>query len=577
MSYGRSARSPGIAVAAMSFLCGFSGKQVDAPAANYEDVAALAQLRERNVFGGEDRKSYILETTGNGVAIFDYDSDGWQDIFLVNGSRLENPPEGASNRLYRNNRDGTFSDVTERTGLKRTGWGQGVCVADYNGDGLSDLFVTYYGVNALYRNSPEGRFQEVTFEAGLPTKKTRWSTGCAFFDADRDGDLDLIVAEYVQFDRAKAPSAGGLCQWKGIPVMCGPRGLPGGTNVFYRNNGDGTFRDQSEAAGVTQPSGYYCFTPIVSDFDNDGWPDVYVACDSTPNILYHNRGNGTLEDVALTSGCAVNEDGKEQAGMGVTVGDVNSDGWLDIFVTNFSDDTFTLYRNVKDGTFTDVTNEVGLGFNTQFLGWGTGMIDFDHDGWKDIFAANGHVYPEVDAHAVGTTYRQQKLLYWSHRGARFTDVSLRAGKGISMPTAARGVAFGDLDNDGRLEIAISNMNDTPSLLVNRATLPHSLLIEVKGKGINRNAIGARVSVTVNGVTQTDEVRSGSSYISHNDFRLHFGLAAADSADRVEVRWPDGARQEFRNVPAGHIVTIEQGKSTLGSKPFGKPFRLWHAR
>ena len=534
------------------------------PKIQFEDIATKAGLTARHVTGGDDKK-YILETTGSGVALFDYDNDGYLDIFLVNGTMLEGfaQRQEPTSHLYHNNKNGTFTDVTQDAKLLRSGWGQGACVGDYDNDGYDDLFVTYYGQNVLYRNQGNGTFDDVTQKSGLMHKTVRWSTGCSFLDYNKDGKLDLFVANYVDLDLKKTPAKGTnqYCQWKGIPVMCGPRGLPGGTNILYRNNGDGTFTDVSEKSGITKPSGYYSFTSLVSDYDNDGWPDIYVSCDSTPNILYHNEGNGTFTDIGLISGSAFNEDGQEQAGMGVSAADYDCDGFFDIVKTNFTDDTPTLYHNNGDGSFTDVTYPARLGANTRFLGWGTGFLDVDHDGWKDIFMVNGHVYPDVDKHNLDSPYQQEKLMYWNLRNGTFLDISSQAGSGIQEQRCSRGAAVGDLDNDGSLEIVVNNMNDTPSLLKNVGERKNWILIKTVGKESNRDGIGTRVTVVTGSHKQMDEVRSGSSYISHNDLRLHFGLGDAVKVDRAELIWPSGKREAFSNLKANQTVTLEEGKGT----------------
>ena len=469
------------------------------PKVEFQDIAAKAGLTARHVTGAQSEKKYIIETTGSGVALFDYDNDGWLDIFLVNGTTLEGFPKGQepTNHLYHNNKNGTFTDLTEKANLARSGWGQGACVGDFDNDGYDDLFVTYWGQNALYRNNGNGTFTDVTEKAGLLHKTARWSTGCSFLDYDKDGDLDLFVANYVDFDISKTPAKGSnqYCLWKGVPVMCGPRGLPAGRNILYQNNGDGTFTDVSEKSGVAKPAGRYAFTSIVSDYDNDGWPDIYVTCDSTPNILYHNEGNGTFTDIGFISGTAVNEDGQEQAGMGVSAADYDLDGLFDLVKTNFADDTPTLYRNSGDGTFTDVTLTAQLGVNTRFLGWGTGFFDFDHDGWKDIYMVNGHVYPEVEATNANSPYKQQRLLFWNLRNGTFLDVSSQAGAGIADRRSSRGSAVGDLDNDGSLEIVVNNMNDTPSLLKNYGEKQNWILIKTVGRKSNRDGVGARARLS----------------------------------------------------------------------------------
>src|SRR5262247_3843115 len=535
------------------------------PRINFQDVAAKSGLTARHVTGTENEKRYIIETTGSGVALFDYDQDGWVDIFLVNGTSLAGFPPGQepTNHLYHNNRDGTFADVTDKSNLRRSGWGQGACVADFDNDGADDLFVTYFGNDVLYQNNGKGRFEDVTEKAGLKRKTTRWSTGCSFLDYDKDGDLDLFIAGYVDFDFKNTPAKGSnqYCLWKGIPVMCGPRGLPAGTNLLYQNNGDGTFTDVSEKSGIAKPSGRYSFTSLVSDYDNDGWPDIYVACDSTTNILYPNEGNGSFTVIGIISGTAVNEDGQEQAGMGVSAADYDLDGLFDLVKTNFADDTPTLYRNNGDGAFTDVTYTAQLGVNTRFLGWGTGFFHFDHPGWKDIYMANSHVYPEVEAQHANSPYKQQRLLFWNLRNGTFLDLSSRAGAGIADRRSSRGSALGDLDNDGSLEIVVNNMNDTPSLLKNYGERKNWILIKLIGKKSNRSGIGARVTVVTGKMKQMNETRSGDSYISQNDLRLHFGIGDATRVERVEILWPSGRKESFENLKANQIVTLEEGRGT----------------
>lgn len=543
---------------------------VPLPKVAFEDVAAKVGLTARHVTGPDLDKKYIIETTGSGVALFDYNNDGWLDVFLVNGTTLEGFPKGQepTNHLYHNNKDGTFTDVTEKASLVRSGWGQGACVGDYDNDGNDDLLVTYFGQQVLYRNTGKGQFTDVTEKTGLLHQlPPRWTTGCSFLDYDKDGKLDLFVSNYVNFDIKKTPAKGTnqFCQWKGMPVMCGPRGLPGGTNLLYHNNGNGTFTDVSEKSGVTKPSGYYAFTSLVSDYDNDGWPDIYVACDSTPNILYHNEGNGTFTDIGLISGGAFNEDGQEQAGMGVSTADYDNDGFFDIVKTNFTDDTSTLYRNAGDGTFNDVTYPGRLGVNTRFLGWGTGFFDVDHDGWKDIFMVNGHVYPEVDTQTPDSPYKQERLIYWNLRNGTFLDISAQAGQGITERHSSRGAAVGDLDNDGSLDIVVNNMNEPPSLLKNRGEKKNWILVKTAGKKSNRNGIGARVTIVAGGHKQMDEVRSGGSYISQNDMRLHFGIGAATKVERTEVLWPSGLKEVFEDLQANQVIDLEEGSGKAMAK------------
>jgi len=532
------------------------------PIANFTDVAGKAGLTMQDIFGGIETKKYIIETTGTGVAIFDYDNDGWPDIFLVNGTRLEGFPadKEPSNHLYRNNHDGTFTDVTVKAGLTATGWGQGVCVGDYDNDGWEDLYVTYYGKNRLYHNQG-GVFTEVAEKAGVAGSGKGWGSGCAFVDYDRDGKLDLMVTNYVDFDLSTAPAPGqrATCLWKGVPVMCGPRGLPGAKNILYHNKGDGTFEDVTTKAHIDRTDGHYSLSVSTLDFDEDGWPDIYVACDSTPSILYRNNHDGTFTDVAVTAGAAFNEDGREQAGMGTTVADFNGDGHLDIFKTNFSDDTSTLYRNNGDGTFSDATSAAGLGLYTQYLGWGTMFFDFDNDGWPDLILANGHVYPEVDSQHLGSSYKEPRILYHNNGDGTFSDISASAGSGITTPASSRGLAVGDLWNDGRMSAVVSNMNAPASLLVNQIRTPnHWIAIRTVGTKSNRDGIGARITVKAGARMLVDEVRSGSSYISNSDMRVHFGLGMVNKADWIEIRWPSGLTERFTDLGVDAIHTVKEG-------------------
>jgi enediyne biosynthesis protein E4 len=530
--------------------------------ANFTDVAEKAGLTMQDIFGGIETKKYIIETTGTGVAIFDYDNDGWPDIFLVNGTRLEGFPKGdaPSNHLYRNNHDGTFTDVTVQAGLNATGWGQGVCVGDYDNDGWEDLFVTYYGKNRLYHNQG-GVFTEVAEKTGVAGSGKAWGSGCAFIDYDRDGKLDLMVTNYVDFDLSTAPAPGerATCLWKGVPVMCGPRGLPGAKNILYHNRGDGTFEDVTVKAHIDRTDGHYSLSVSTLDFDEDGWPDIYVACDSTPSILYRNNHDGTFTDVAVTAGAAFNEDGREQAGMGTTVADFNGDGHLDIFKTNFSDDTSTLYRNNGDGTFTDATSAAGLGLYTQYLGWGTMFLDFDNDGWPDLILANGHVYPEVDSQHLGSSYKEPRILYHNNGDGTFSDISAGAGLGITTPASSRGLAVGDLWNDGRMSAVVSNMNAPASLLVNQVrTANHWIAIRTVGTKSNRDGIGSRITLKAGSRILVDEVRSGSSYISNSDMRVHFGLGAIAKVDWIEIRWPSGLIERFADLGVDTVHTVREG-------------------
>jgi len=542
--------------------------------ANFVDIAEKAGLTAVNVFGGVDSKKYIIETTGTGVAIFDYDNDGWPDIFVVNGTTLEGFPadQAPTNHLYRNNHDGTFTDVTAKAGLVATGWGQGVCVGDYDNDGWEDLYVTYYGKNRLYHND-HGVFTEVAEKAGVAGSGKAWGTGCAFVDYKRGGRLDLMVANYVGFSLSTIPTPGegSSCVWKGVPVMCGPRGLPGAKNILYENRGDGTFADVTAQAHIDRTGGHYAFSVSTFDFDDDGWPDIYVACDSAPSILYHNNRDGTFTDVAVMAGVAFNEDGREQAGMGTTVADYNGDGRLDIFKTNFSDDTPTLYRNDGEGIFSDVTFPAGLGQHTQYLGWGTMFFDFDNDGWPDLILANGHVYPEVDKFHLGSGYREPRLLYHNNGNGTFTEVSATAGSGINAVSSARGLAVGDLWNNGQLSVVINNVYARPSLLVNRsASHNHWVAFKTVGTRSNRDGIGAKLTVKAGKRTLVDEVRSGSSYISQSDLRVHFGLGSTAKLDSVQVRWPSGLVELFNDLSVDAIHTLKEGSGKTAAPTPKKP-------
>ena len=525
--------------------------------------------------------------TGCGVAFFDYDHDGWLDIFFVNGSAFEFDEVDLrpSNRLFHNNRDGTFTDITAKAGLTRSGWGQGCCIGDYDNDGLDDLFVTYWGQNVLYRNQGDGTFVDVTHEAGLSLEGREWNTGCCFLDYDRDGFLDLFVARYIQFDPQEDPGTGGsqYCQLNGVPTPCGPRGFHGGTNLLYQSRGDGTFEDVTISAGIDhpkgpgtaafvdtnwRPQGAYGFGAVAADFDNDGWPDIYVACDSAPSLLYRNNHDGTFREMGIEAGCAYNEDGVEQAGMGVGVGDYDNDGQLDIVKTNFSDDTSSLYRNVGHNLFDDATYKSGLGANTRFLGWGAGFVDVDNDGWLDIFLANGHIYPEIHRWFPRLKYKERKILYRNLAGKRFADISFHGGPGLLVEKSARGCAFGDFDNDGDVDIVVSNINDLPTLLRNDGVSDrHWVKVKCIGTVSNRSAIGARVRVTVGAHSQIDEVRSGSGYISQNDLRLHFGLDSAETIDELKIRWPNGMVESFHDLPADRVYSVEEGAGAVRTVRF----------
>ena len=540
----------------------------------FTEVAASAGLTALTVYGGRNTNRYLLETTGTGVAAFDYDGDGWLDLFVVNGTTLVGFPKGQepTSHLYRNKHDGTFEDVTARAGLALTGWGQGACAGDYDNDGREDLFVTFFGTNRLFRNRGDGAFDDVTKRAGLDTSRTRWSAGCAFLDYDRNGKLDLFAANYIDLDLATAPvPESGLCRYKGLPVACGPPGLPGAKNILYRNQGDGTFGDVSTASGITRAQGTYALGVSTLDFDDDGWVDLYVANDSNPSALYRNNRDGTFTDIGVSAGCAYSQDGKPQAGMGVAVGDYNRDGRMDIFKTNFAGDTSTLYANGGNGLCEDRTFASGFGRNTRWLGWGVAFLDLDLDGWQDLFLVNGHVYPEVDQVKTEAGYKQRKVVYRNRGDGRFEDVTEQLGPPVTVPKAGRGAAFADLDNDGDVDIVVNNVHDAPELYRLDQRQPRNWTsLRLVGVQSNRSAIGARVTLTAGGVTQVSEVRGGGSYYSQNDLRLHFGLAAAKTIDRVEVRWPNGNVEVWTGVEPNRIVTLTEGSGRSVPAKSGQP-------
>jgi hypothetical protein len=555
------------------------GPQSSDPGVSFLNVARESGLNAKTIFGGEHKNKYLLETTGCGVAFYDYDNDGWLDIFLVNGTRLEGFPAGAepTSHLFRNNRDGTFTDVTAKAGVAHSGWGQGVCIGDYDNDGWEDLFVTYYGKNVLYHNNGDGTFTDVSQKAGVAGKGTRWNTGCAFVDYDRDGYLDLFVANYIDMDLATAPvPESGPCLYKGVLVACGPPGLQGGKNILYHNNRDGTFADVSEATGIFRANGTYGLGVLTADFDNDGWPDIYVANDSTASALYQNKKNGKFEDVAIEAGCALSPDGKPQAGMGIAAADYDLDGNLDIVKTNFAGDTPSLYHNLGGGNFEDATFTAGLGAHTQFLGWGCGFFDFDNDGWPDILICNGHVYPEVEQLKTEAGYAQRKLLYRNLRNGHFADISLTVGPGISDPAACRGCAFGDFDNDGDIDVVVNTVNDFPQLLRCDSKLTNNWIkVRTIGTKSNRSGIGARIACVTHVPDeskphrQIDEVRSGGSYISQNDLRIHFGIGKAEQVDLLEIRWPSGQVDTIKDVKSNQLIFVKEGEGVIRTMQFPK--------
>jgi len=537
----------------------------------YVDVAKEAGLLAKTVLVGHENKDFLLSTTGAGIALFDYDNDGWLDIFVVNGWGLIDFPKGEepTNHLYRNNRDGTFTDVTEKAGLMRHGWGQGVCVGDYDNDGNLDLFVTYFGKNVLYHNNGNGTFTDVTREAGLLQEEERWNTGAAFVDYNRDGHLDLFVSNYVdyQYGLTLYDSNPALVGQQS-PVLYGVAGLKGTKNFLYRNNHDGTFTDVSNAAGITKADPTFGFSPCVGDYDNDGWPDIYVADDSTPSLLFMNNRDGTFRESGMLAGVAYDANGRTQGGMGADAADFDGDGQLDIIKTNFSDETPSLYRNEGKGFFADVTVPAGLGGETTSVKWGTGFFDLDDDGRPDILIVSGSIYaPGLGTHHTLPKTDSKLILLRNLDGSRFANISDQAGPAFAQSRCSRGAAFGDIFNTGRTDIVINNLNDHPSLLRNQSPPPNSwLLVKLIGTRTNRAAIGSRVIVDANNRRQAQEVRSGGSFCSQNDLRLHFGLGSAKDA-RLQVRWLGGAEENFERVAANRLVVIQEGKGIISQESF----------
>jgi len=539
----------------------FSGKPWPV---TFTDVAPRAGLTAPTIYGDEYKKRYIVEANGPGIAFFDYDHDGWLDVFVPSGTRLEGFPSGQAptGHLYHNNRDGTFTDATVKSGITQSGWCYGVCVGDYDNDGHDDLFLTYYGKNTLYHNNGDGSRTDVTQETGLEESRTRYGTGCTFLDYDRDGYLDLFVSRYIDLDLAKTPVGGAsrYCKYRDVPVNCGPLGLQQETCTLYHNNGDGTFTDVSAKAGILKAGSRYGLAALAFDYNNDGWPDLFVACDSSANLLYRNNHNGTFTEVAMECGCAVSGDGQEEANMGVGIGDYDGDGYLDMFLPHFTDDTPILYRNLKGEFFDDLTTAAGLAVNTQYVCWGVDFADFDNDGWLDLFHVTGTVYPEVEKVFPDYKYKTPRVAYRNLGNGTFEEVSERCGPAVLEPHSSRGCAFGDFNNDGNIDVLILNMSEPPSLLRNdNRSGNHWLNVKLMGTRSNRSAIGARIAVTAGGRRQIREVLSGSSYISQSDLRQHFGLGAAGKVDQIEVRWPNGNVERIPGVDVDQFIVIEEGR------------------
>jgi hypothetical protein len=551
---------PTLLVLALALAASPEGPSPDVPA--FVDRADAAGIRVVTVSGDAKEKRFLLESIGGGLAVIDYDNDGWMDLYVAGGGTVESARAGTGNHpgaLYRNNRDGTFTDVTAAAGLVNRHWGKGALAADFDNDGWMDLYLCNYGPNVLYLNNRNGTFRDATARAGVGDP--RWSAAAAAADFDRDGKLDLFVANYLDYDVNRLPVSGKFCSYRGIAVACGPRGLKGAGDALYHNDGNGVFSDVSVKAGVSDPEGYYGLGAVWGDYDNDGWPDLFVANDTTPNYLYRNNRDGTFSDVATRAGVAFSEDGRAQAGMGAEMEDLDNDGLLDIMITTFSDDYKTLFRNTGKGYFRDDSHSAGLAADSmRDLSWGVGFFDFNNDGFKDVFIANGHIYPQVDRYGLNISYRQRNTLYLNAGNGKLRNASANAGAGLAITKSHRGAAFADFNNDGWMDVAVVALDEKPSLLMNQG-LPgrHWLLIRLVGTQSNRFGVGARITVRAGTLTQTREVKAGGSYASSSDPRAHFGLGAAAAVDELTVAWPSGKTTRQTAVAADRILTIEEPK------------------
>ena len=528
----------------------------------FVDVAADVGVDLKNV-SGDSEQTYVVDTMMGGVAFFDYDNDGDLDVYLLNGSKVVGFPEGIypRNALYKNN-GGVFADATDEAGVGDTGWGMGCAVADYDNDGDLDIYITNYGRNVLYRNEGDGTFVDVTDEAGVGDE--RFGTGCAFFDYDGDGDIDLYVANYVDFKHFIETTPDRSYTWKGLRVHFGPRGMRGGADILYRNEGDGTFADATAAANVVDKDKLYGMGVVSGDYDRDGDQDIYVANDTGPNYLYQNNGDGTFVEVAWMLGAAYGESGEAQGCMGIAYGDYDNDEFQDILVTNFWEQTNTLYHNDAGAFFSDLSFDAGIGEESfKFLAWGTEFFDYDNDGDKDLFIANGHLFPQLDRANLGVSYAQTNQLFENLGDGTFDEISASAGEGLRIKKVSRGAAFGDYDEDGDIDILVLNLNDLPTLLRNEGGNENNwLLVKAVGVKSNRDGIGARVKVRAGDLTQVGEVRSGSSYLCHSDLRLHFGLGQRTAVDLLEVRWPSGLVERFEGLPSNQVVVVREGEGIV---------------